>query len=231
MSSNIIFILECIGTVAFAITGVLVAVSSNLDLFGVCFIGCITAVGGGIMRDLVLGIAPPLVFDNIVMILLALIVSIAVFVLLYIKRDIYHQKDKIEHINNVFDAIGLGVFSIMGAETACAHGFQDNLLLVTVTGALTGIGGGMLRDICTKNIPSVLRKHVYAVASLVGILVFYFTKRYIEHLAISSAAAVLIVVAIRLLAAKYRWSLPKVNIGSESCNSKESKEADGKNAS
>lgn len=164
------------------------------------------------MRDLVLGITPPHVFENIIMILIALIVSILVFGILYFKSAIYSQKEKIEHINNVFDAIGLGVFSIMGAETACSHGFQDNLLLVTVAGVLTGIGGGMLRDVLTKSIPFVLRKHVYAVASLLGIFVYYFAKRHIASLAISATVAVLTVVIIRLLAAKYRWSLPKVNI-------------------
>lgn len=215
MSENIIFILECIGTIAFAITGVLVAVEAGLDLFGVCLIGCITAVGGGIMRDVVLGNTPPLVFDNIIMILIALVISVAVFVILYIKTGIYNSKAKIEQINNVFDAIGLGVFSIMGAETACNCGFQGNLLLVVVAGMLTGIGGGMLRDVLTKNIPFVLRKYVYAVASLVGILVFYILKMNIENLAISSAVGALIIVVIRLLASKYRWSLPKIHIDKE----------------
>ena len=212
MSESIIFILECIGTVAFAITGVLVAVEANLDLFGVCVIGCITAVGGGILRDVVLGIAPPLVFGNIIMILLALAVSIIVFFILYVKSSIYLQKTKIEHINNAFDAVGLGVFSIMGAETACNYGFQTNLLLVIVAGVFTGIGGGMLRDILTKNIPFVLRKYVYALASIAGILVFYLLKYNIDSLAFSSLVGVLTIVVIRLLASRFKWSLPKIHI-------------------
>lgn len=212
MSENIIFILECIGTVAFAITGVLVAVEANLDLFGVCFIGCLTAVGGGIIRDVVLGITPPLVFENVIMILIALAISILVFSILYFKSSIYAQKTKIEHINNFFDAVGLGVFSIMGAETACNYGFQPNLLLVTVAGVLTGIGGGMLRDILTKNIPFVLRKYVYALASIAGILVFYLLKNNIDNLAFSSLMGVLTIVVIRLLASRFKWSLPKIHI-------------------
>ena len=212
MSEQIIFILECIGTIAFAITGVLVAVEANLDLFGVCFVGCITAVGGGITRDVVLGITPPSVFENITMILIAFAVSILVFALLFVKRSIYSQKTKIEHINNVFDAIGLGVFSIMGAETASAHGFGGNLLIVIVSGVLTGIGGGMLRDVLTKNIPFVLRKYVYALASIAGILTFHLLKINIDSLAVSSLIGVLIIVVIRLLASKFRWSLPKINI-------------------
>lgn len=212
MSEQIIFILECIGTIAFSITGVLVAVEANLDLFGVCFVGCITAVGGGITRDVVLGITPPSVFENITMILIAFAVSILVFALLFVKRSIYSQKTKIEHINNVFDAIGLGVFSIMGAETASTHGFGGNLLIVIVSGVLTGIGGGMLRDVLTKNIPFVLRKYVYALASIAGILTFHLLKINIDSLAVSSLIGVLIIVVIRLLASKFRWSLPKINI-------------------
>lgn len=212
MSEHIIFILECIGTVAFAITGVLVAVEASLDLFGVCFVGCVTAVGGGILRDVVLGITPPLVFENVIMLMIALAVSVAVFFILYVKSSIYSQKSKIEHINNVFDAIGLGVFSIMGAETTCNYGFGGNLLLVTVAGVLTGIGGGMLRDVLTKNIPFVLRKYVYALASIAGILTFCLLKHFIDSLAISSVAGVLTIVIIRLLASKFRWSLPKIHV-------------------
>ena len=212
MSEHIIFILECIGTIAFAITGVLVAVEANLDLFGVCFIGCVTAVGGGILRDVVLGITPPLVFDNIIMILIALAVSIAVFFILYLKSSIYSQKSRIEHINNVFDAVGLGVFSIMGAETAYNCGFGKNLLLVIVAGVFTGIGGGMLRDVMTKNIPFVLRKYVYALASIAGILIFCLLRHVINSLTISSIAGALTIVIIRLLASKFRWSLPKIDL-------------------
>ncbi|MBO5247765.1 MAG: trimeric intracellular cation channel family protein [Clostridia bacterium] len=215
MSEHIVFILECIGTVAFAITGVLVAVEARLDFFGVCLVGCITAVGGGILRDVVLGITPPLVFDNLVMILIALGISIAVFFLLYVKSGIYRKKSKIVHVNNIFDSVGLGVFSVMGAEVACNYGFQENLLLVVVAGVLTGIGGGMMRDVLTKNIPFVLRKHIYAVASLVGILVFWLLRKYTGNLTVASAVGVLLVVAIRILASTFRWSLPKVKICEE----------------
>ena len=215
MSEYVVFILECIGTIAFAITGVFVAVEAKLDFFGVCFVGCTTAVGGGIMRDVVLGITPPSVFENIIMILIAVITSTLIFALLYARNGIYNQKSKIVHINNIFDSIGLGVFSIMGAEVAFGHGFGDNLLLVLVSGAITGIGGGMLRDVLTKNIPFVLRKHIYALASLVGTLAFYFLRGFIGNLTISSTIGVLIIVAIRLLASKFRWSLPKIHIPDE----------------
>ncbi len=212
MSEYMVFILECIGTIAFAITGVFVAVEANLDFFGICFIGCITAVGGGIMRDVVLGITPPLIFENVIMILIAVIVSVIIFLILYVKNGIYNQKSKIVHINNIFDSIGLGVFSITGAEVACNNGFENNLLLVLVSGVITGIGGGMLRDVLTKNIPFVLRKYVYAIASLLGILVFYLLKNSISSLTVSSTIGVLIIVAVRLLASRFRWSLPKITI-------------------
>ena len=211
MSELIVFILECIGTIAFAITGVLVAVESKLDFFGVVFVGTITAVGGGILRDIILGITPPLIFENLVVISIALIVSVVVFWILYIKKSLYKHKVKIEYINNFFDAIGLGVFSVMGAEVAANYGYESRLLIIAA-GMLTGIGGGMLRDLMTNNIPFVLRKYVYAVAALIGIIVFYTLKKFTQDLVVSSVVAVLLITVIRLLAAKYRWKLPKVDI-------------------
>ena len=112
-------IMELIGTVAFAISGALVAVSSGLDLFGILFLACITAFGGGILRDLLLGINPSSIFNNFWMFLLALIVAVLVFIISYIcKKNFNSFKIKIERINNVFDAIGLSAFVVMGSEVA-----------------------------------------------------------------------------------------------------------------
>lgn len=212
MSEHIVLLLECIGTIAFAVTGVLVAVDARLDFFGIVFTGCITAVGGGIARDILLGNTPPAIFGKSLIILIAIIVSVIAFLLLYVKKDLYRYKTKIEYINNFFDAIGLGVFSVMGAEVAFTSGFEGNLLLVIISGMVTGIGGGMIRDILTDNIPFVLRKYVYAVASLVGTLVFYIIKVKWDNLLIASVLGTLIIIVIRLLATKYRWKLPKIGI-------------------
>ncbi len=100
----------------------------------------------------------------------------------------------------------------MGAEIAYNYGYESKLLLIIVAGMFTGIGGGMLRDIMTNNIPVVFRKYVYAVASLIGIIVFYLLKKNTGNLVLSSVTAVLLIIVIRLLASKYRWKLPKIDI-------------------
>jgi len=212
VSQSIVFLLESIGTIAFAVTGVLVAVESKLDFFGIVFTGCITAVGGGISRDILLGNTPPAIFGKTLIIMIAIIVSVIAFLLLYIKKNLYLYRAKIEDINNFFDAVGLGVFSVMGAEVALTSGFENNFTLVIISGMVTGIGGGMIRDILTNSIPFVLRKYVYAVASLVGTLAFYFIKVYWGNLPVASVVGTLLIILIRLLAIKYRWRLPKIEI-------------------
>ena len=148
MDGFIIQILEILGTVAFAVSGALIAVSCSLDLFGVVFMGCVTACGGGIMRDVLIGKVPPSVFDNSYIIFIAATSAIAVFVIAYINRQHFDTlREKLEKINNVFDAIGLSVFSVVGVEVAISSGFTDKKLFCILMGMLTGVGGGILRDI------------------------------------------------------------------------------------
>ena len=106
-SEIILLILEIVGTVAFAVSGAFVAVKAKLDLFGVLFIGCITAVGGGITRDILIGQTPPAIFSNLYILLVAAVASIIVFIIAYVYREKFHEvREKVEHVNNFFDAIG-----------------------------------------------------------------------------------------------------------------------------
>lgn len=210
MQEFLLYVLEFIGTVAFAVSGALVAIGAGLDIFGVAFIGCVTAVGGGVLRDMMLGIHPPAAFENFMICFLAIAVSVLVFVIAYVKKNFHQLKMKIEHINNFFDAVGLAAFSVMGAEITCMEGYADNIFLVIIIGMITGIGGGIIRDILTDTTPYVLKKHVYAVASILGCLVYYILRLYLEETAWDSAAAMLVVFGIRMLATKYRWSLPRI---------------------
>ncbi len=211
MTEWIRYILEIAGTIAFAISGALVAIGAGLDLFGVIFIGAVTAVGGGIMRDILLGINPPSALTNLTWIGLAIFVSLAVFAAAYIMREKFNSvKSKIEHINNIFDACGLAAFTVTGAEVAIAAGHSDNFFIPVLLGMITGVGGGIFRDILTDTTPYVLKKHVYALASIAGGLLYYFLSRSGHGIAV--AVAIATVVAIRLLATKYHWSLPKLHI-------------------
>ncbi len=211
MTDLIRYILEIAGTIAFAVSGALVAIGAGLDIFGVSFIGAVTAVGGGMMRDIILGIHPPFALSDLTAITVALVVSIAVFIVAYRLHEKFGVvKGKIEHINNFFDAAGLAAFTVTGAEVAIEAGFSDNFFVPVLLGMITGVGGGIFRDILTDTTPYVLKKHVYALASIAGGLVYYFLSGV--NSTIASVVAIFVVVAIRMLATKYRWSLPKITI-------------------
>ncbi len=216
MEEIILLVLEIVGTIAFAVSGAFVAIKAKLDVFGVLFVGCITAVGGGITRDLLMGCTPPAIFSNLYILLIAAVTSAVVFVLSYIKRKRFHEIEKrIEHINNVFDACGLAAFSVMGTQVAFAEGFGNNAVFAILMGMLTGVFGGVYRDILTATTPYIFKKHVYALASIGGAMVYYVLRVCIggdNGTLIASIVAMGLVVTIRMLAAKYRWSLPKVHL-------------------
>lgn len=216
VSTVIMLAMEVIGTIAFAISGALIAVSCSLDIFGVTFIGCVTAFGGGILRDILIGNLPPAIFSNINMLLIAAASSWIVFVFAYINtKRFVALREKIEHVNNVFDAIGLSAFSVTGTEIACAAGFADKALLAILMGMITGVGGGIFRDVLVDKTPYVLKKHVYALASILGSSLYYILRVYAENTVLATVAAILTVFLIRMLATKYHWKLPRIQIDSE----------------
>ena len=210
--TTIIFIMELIGTIAFAISGALIAVRRSLDLFGVVLVGCITSVGGGIMRDLFLGKTPPSIFSNVIVLVIAAITSIVVFIVSYLNANKFESLEKrIESINNFFDAVGLATFSAIGTEMACESGFLDMAVFSISMGLLTGIGGGIIRDVLVDSTPYVLKKHIYALASIIGSTIYYLI-RINGNKIVALTVAIPIIVIIRLLAAKYHWKLPKINL-------------------
>lgn len=208
--SPIIIVTELIGAVAFSISGSLIAVRRSLDLFGVVLVGCITSVGGGILRDVFLGRFPPAIFSNGIILAIAAVTAIIVFVIAYFNAQKFEALEKqIEKINNFFDAVGLAAFSITGTEAACSAGFSDWVLFAISMGVLTGIGGGIVRDILVDTTPYVLKKHIYALASVLGSGIYYFIRIYGEKV-IAIIVAMSIIIIIRMLATKYHWKLPKV---------------------
>lgn len=213
--AEIIRIMEIIGTIAFALSGALVAISSGLDIFGVAFLACITAFGGGVLRDILLGTSPPAIFTDFNLFLVAVVVSLLTFVIAYLFRakfDLF--KRKIEAVNNVFDAIGLSAFVVIGSEVACLHGFLNNGFIVVFCGMITGIGGGIFRDVLIDTTPYIFKKHVYAMAAIMGSITYFVLRKYAHNIQLASFLSVLLVFVIRMLATKYRWSLPKIYIDS-----------------
>ena len=207
------FLTEIIGTVAFSISGAVLAIERNLDLFGVVFLGAVTAIGGGIIRDILLGQIPPQAFLNYIYLLFAVLTALVVFVISYIKQ---RRGKPMQFINdtvlNIFDAAGLGIFSVIGVQNTINAGFVDNAFFCVFLGLTTGVGGGMLRDVLSRSTPAVLRKHIYALASLAGALCYYWLRIYIPGFSIALSTA--LVVVLRVLASHYRWTLPRITFQS-----------------
>ena len=172
--------MEMAGTVAFAASGAMVGVERNMDIFGVSVLGVVTAVGGGMIRDIVLGIIPPNVFTNPVYALVATITSCVVFLVFYWKRQLLegHMRLTYDRVMLVMDSIGLGIFTVVGVNTGIRSGYMDNVFLLVFLGTITGVGGGLMRDMMAGVPPYIFVKHIYACASIVGAVVCVYMNRF-----------------------------------------------------
>lgn len=203
-----VFFLELIGTVAFAISGAVVGIQKKMDIFGVAILAMTTAVGGGIIRDVILNITPPAAFRNPVFTLSSIGIGIIVFVIY--RHHFEMQKHAIyDVLLRIMDAIGLSLFTVIGVETAYIHVADANAYLAIFVGVLTGVGGGILRDVLAGNTPYVFVKHFYACASLIGAVVCAVCWSWLGSLPSMLIGAGLIMV-LRNMAVHYRWSLPKI---------------------
>jgi len=203
--------MELIGTVAFALSGAMVAVQKKLDLLGIIVLGEVTAVGGGMFRDLLIGCAPPVLFREPVYVSTALAAVLLFFVLLKcrIVSKEFLETEMYEWFMNLFDAVGLGAFTVVGIDAAIQAGFTNYLFLQIFLGVLTGVGGGVMRDVMAGTTPFILKKHVYACASFAGACVYVGLLRVAaENIALVVSA--LLIVEIRLCARRYKWNLPGI---------------------
>lgn len=206
-----IFITEIIGIIAFAISGAIVGIKKHFDLFGIIVLGVITAVGGGALRDITLGIIPPTMFKNPIYVVVAFMTSCVTFGVAAIVRVKFNKnKQFFVEVVNFFDAIGLGVFAITGTNTAIVHGFEHNAFLAIFVGVITGIGGGMVRDVLAGKVPFVLFKDIYASAAIVGAGIYYFMYTNHYNPILSVVLAIVITIVIRMLASYYHLGLPKL---------------------
>lgn len=208
MDNPIILIAEMVGTVAFASSGAMLGIRKNLDLFGVIVLGFCVAVGGGILRDIILGLTPPGAFRDPRYALVSFGTSVLLFGVVYAKQEILNSQYLViyEKIMNCCDAVGLGIFTVLGVYKAYSIGYRGKFFLVFL-GMLTGIGGGMIRDVLANTMPFVLHKHVYAVAALAGAVVCVLFMK--QNLYGAMTAGAILIIVIRLLATRYCWDLPK----------------------
>ena len=203
---QILFALEIIGTIAFAISGAVVGIQKKMDIFGVCILGLTASVGGGILRDLILNITPPAAFQNPAFAVTAILVSILFFIPAV--RNAFEHRKVYEALILIMDSIGLGLFTVVGVQVATASMPERHLCLITFVGVLTGVGGGILRDVFAGNTPYIFIKRFYACASIIGAWTCALLWPLTGSVPAMITGATLTVI-LRLLAARFRWSLPK----------------------
>ncbi len=197
-----IYILDLFGTMAFAVTGAFKAIEHKSDIVGIIILATITGVAGGTIRDIVLGEFPTNSISDPAYVIITVATAVVIFFL-------YSHLKKHWNVFLKFDAIGLGVFTIIGA-TFAFNIFGLNYLAMVLAGVLTAIGGGILRDVFVNEVPIVFIKELYASASFVGVTIFYLLLLAGIELYAATIAGIIIVTGLRLVAMKYNWNLPKV---------------------
>lgn len=210
ISDLLLFTAEMVGIVAFALSGAMTALKYDMDLLGIPFLATVTALGGGVLRDLLIGRLPPVMFRDYRYLLAVVITALLVFLAARFAWRRYHLvEEKLAALGNICDAVGLGPFTVVGIEAGIAAGYGDNSFFLVFLGVVTCVGGGILRDLFVARIPGVLKKHVYALPCILGACLYLLLTRN----RVNDLAATLLVTAFifvfRMLATKFRWNLPK----------------------
>lgn len=200
----LIQILDLFGTMAFAVTGAFKAVEHKSDIVGVLILSTITGVAGGVIRDIIFGKLPPTAVINPLYIIITISTGVVIFLLYPILKTHWNLFLK-------FDAVGLGVFTVIGSAFAY-NIFGLNFLTMSFAGVLTAIGGGILRDALVNEIPIVFTKELYATASFIGIVILFVMLSININLSVASIPTIVVVTSIRLIAMKFNWNLPRARI-------------------
>ena len=195
------FIIDILGTIAFAISGVLVAMYKKLDVFGVLIIAFVTAVGGGTLRDLLIGIRPVgwLMAPMHLLIILGTVVLAITFVkqLKYVRKSLF-----------LFDTIGIGLYTMVGVEKGLAA--QISPIMCIALGTITACFGGVIRDILCNEIPVIFRKEIYATVCILGAMVYFLLVQFPIDNAIAQTMGIATIIVMRILAVRFKISLPSI---------------------
>ncbi|MGC4995097.1 MULTISPECIES: trimeric intracellular cation channel family protein [unclassified Streptomyces] len=194
--------LDVIGIFVFAISGALLAVRKNFDVFGMAVLAEVTALGGGLIRDLIIGAVPPAAFTDLGFFVTPLLATVVVFFL-------HPHVERIQAAVLVFDAAGLGLFCVTGTTKAYSHGL--GLTASATLGLATAVGGGVLRDVLANEVPSLLRwdRDLYAVPAIVGATMVVLCIRFDALTSLTSGIAAAVAFVLRLLAMKFHWRAPR----------------------
>ena len=197
-----VYILDLFGTMAFAVTGAFKAIEHKADIVGIIILATITGLAGGTIRDVVFGKTLPNSIIDPTYVIITVISAIVLFLL-------YSKMKKHWNVFLKFDAVGLGVFTVIGA-TFAYNLFGMNFLIIVLSGMLTAIGGGILRDVFVNQTPIVFVKELYASASFIGAITFYFTLLITNEVYAATILGIILTTGLRLVAMKYNWNLPRV---------------------
>jgi len=194
-------IIDILGTIAFAISGVLVAMNKRMDPFGVLIIAFVTAVGGGTLRDIMVGVEPVSWMQNMtfVYVIIATTLFAVVFrnLLKHLRRSLF-----------LFDTIGIGLYTVVGIETGLVADLHP--IICIALGTMTACFGGVIRDILCNEIPVIFRKEVYATACIFGGFTYFLLLQFLEDRNYLFIIAGLVVIIIRILAVRFKISLPSL---------------------
>jgi uncharacterized membrane protein YeiH len=196
-----IYILDLFGTIAFAITGAFKAIEKKFDVVGILLLATITGVAGGTIRDVVLGRIPNSIVDPTYV-----VVTITSGIIIFF---LYSHLKKHWNLFLKFDAIGLGVFTIIGA-TFAYNVFGLNFLAILLAGILTAVGGGILRDVFVNQSPIVFIREFYLSASFIGIVIFSIILYFTDEIYYATIIGIVLTTSLRLIGIKYNWNLPRV---------------------
>jgi uncharacterized membrane protein YeiH len=196
--------LDLIGTAAFAATGAFKAVEHKSDIVGIIILATITGVAGGVLRDVIFGRIPPVAITNPLYVAITIGMAVAIF---FLYRSFKHYEGLILK----FDAVGLGVFTIIGASFAYSV-FGLNFLAMAFAGIVTAVGGGILRDVFVNEVPIVFVKELYASASFAGVVAFFGMLAAGINVDIAAIPCIALVTGLRVLAMRYNWNLPRSRI-------------------
>ena len=200
--------LDLIGTFVFALSGAIVGIRQRLDIFGVLVLSFAASSAGGIMRDVLIGSVPPAAIEDWRYLIAALLAGLLIFI--WFPR--YLQSFRVQHLILIFDAAGLGLFAVTGTQKALGYGLHP--VMAPLLGMLTGIGGGMLRDVLAAEIPTVLREDLYAVAALAGAVVVVIGHQLDLAPTVAAVLGAVICVCLRLFAIRRGWQLPVAHAAS-----------------
>lgn len=195
---ELVDVIEFLGTIAFAISGIRLASAKRFDWFGALVVGFVTAVGGGTLRDLLLGVQPFWVLSSVYI----WGTIFAFFIVLFFRKHLVHLNNTIFW----FDCIGLGLFVVVGYEKALTLDYP--FWVCIFMGVITGIVGGIIRDILINEIPIIFTQELYAVACILGGLIFTILYYMNVDLSVIEVVTAVSIVIIRILATKYKWRLP-----------------------